>query len=170
MNYDRQIVARLEEFNPQVWEGVVFRHMFGSFPPERENIKGARWNPPETPAIYTSLARETALAEADYYISLQPLRPTAIRKIYRINVALRSVLDLSRWDSLAAFGIDRKSFSAFDYSDTQMIGGAAEWLEHDGILVPSARGFGVNLVIFPNQQSQDYRFETVDFEEVPDPQ
>jgi Tn3 transposase DDE domain len=32
---------------------------------ERGNSGGARCNPPETPAIYTSLERESALAEAD---------------------------------------------------------------------------------------------------------
>jgi RES domain-containing protein len=142
--------------------------MFGTFSPERQNSRGARWNPPETPAIYTSLTRETVLAEADYYINLQPFRPRAVRKIYRIDIALHSVLDLSSWESLASLGIDRSAFSALNYIGTQMIGGAAEWLKHDGILVPSARGPGINLVIFPNQQSQDYRFQVLDVEELPD--
>ncbi len=49
-----------------------------------------------------------------------------------------------------------------------MVGGAAEWLKHDGILVPSARALGTNLVIFPNQQSATYRFEVKGSERVTD--
>ncbi len=168
MIYDRKIVARLEDCTPKAWEGTAFRHMFATFSPERQNSRGARWNPPETAAIYTSLTREIVLAEADYYINLEPFRPKVVRKIYEIDIGLHSVLDLSSWDSLAALGVEKSAFSVSDYACTQMIGGAAEWLKHDGILVPSARGHGINLVIFPNQQSQDYRFEVLGVEELPD--
>lgn len=140
--------------------------MFDPFPPERVNIRGARWNPPETPAIYTSLERTTALAEADYYIDLQPLRPRATRTIYTLSIALQSVLTLTDWSLLHAFGITEQTFSSQEYSATQIVGGAAEWLKHDGILVPSARAFGTNLVIFPNQQVATYRFEVKGSERV----
>src|SRR5437016_13018236 len=113
--------------------------MFGELPPDRENHRGARWNPPETPAIYTSLNRETALAEADYYINLQPLRPQAPRRMYRIGIALNSVLDLSDWEALATFGLQRNAFGSTNLGQSQLLGGAVEWLGHDGLLVPSAR-------------------------------
>ena len=79
--------------------------MFAAFPPERENVRGARWNPPRTPAIYTSLSRDTVISEADYYIGLQPIRPSARRIIYRIEVALNSVLDLSDLPILFKIGL-----------------------------------------------------------------
>ena len=72
MIYDRELLEKLDELRASPWRGEVFRHMFGDYPPERENQRGARWNPPETPAIYTSLRRDVALAEADFLISVLP--------------------------------------------------------------------------------------------------
>jgi hypothetical protein len=43
----------------------------------------------------------------------------------------------------------------------QRVGGAIAWLGRDGLLVPSARADGVNLVIFPNQQKAEYEFRVV---------
>ena len=166
MIYDRKTIEAVERLHSAPWQGVVFRHMFADFPPERENSRGARWNPPETPAIYSSLERETALAEAAYYIALQPIRPRARRRIYRLNVALSSVIDLSDWDQLVTLGLSRGSLQSIDHADCQIIGGAVEWLRHDGLLVPSGRSEGTNLVIFPNRQGPDYEFEVLDFEEV----
>jgi len=145
---------------------MVFRHMFAGFPPERENTSGARWNPPETPAIYASLERTTAMAEADYYIGIQPRRPRAQRLMYRISVNLSSVLDLSDWGVLSSLGVDEVIFATADYSASQNVGGAVEWLGHDGLLIPSARAKGTNLVIFPNQRKADHLFEALDSEEI----
>ena len=168
MIYDRQIIDALEKLRPAPWKGIVFRHMFGNFPPERENVRGARWNPPETPAIYASLNRETAIAEADYYVNLQPLRPRAVRKIYRIQISLNSVLDLSDWSNLDLLGLEKDSFASDDHINCQLVGGAVEWLRHDGMLVPSARASGTNLVVFPNRQKSDYEFKPLDFEQLED--
>ena len=102
MLYDRDLLERLEQLRALPWRGEVFRHMFSDYPPERENQRGARWNPPETPAIYTSLSRGVVLAEAEFQIGLQPIRPTARRTVYRISVVLGSVVDLSDRARLAA--------------------------------------------------------------------
>lgn len=166
MVFDRETIQALEQFTPAPWEGVVFRHMFGSFPPERENVRGARWNPPETPAIYASLDRATAIAEADYHINLQPIRPQARRVVYRIEVALNYVLDFSDASRLSQLGLSEESLVSVDHSECQSIGGAVEWLEHDGLLVPSARTNGINLVIFPHRKKPNCRFDVLDSEEL----
>lgn len=168
MVFDRETIQALEQFVPTPWEGIVFRHMFANFPPERENVRGARWNPPRTPAIYTSLVRETAISEADYYIGQQPIRPSARRVVYRIQVTLNSVVDLSARATLFKLGLQERSLASIDHCDCQAIGGAVEWLEHDGLLVPSARASGVNLVIFPNRKKPAYRFDILDSEELTD--
>jgi RES domain-containing protein len=160
--YDRELLAKLDELRANQWQGEVFRHMFGDYPPERENQKGARWNPPEIPAIYASLTLDIALAEADFQISLQPVRPRARRTIYRISVTLSSVIDLSERTRLAALGISEDDWVSLDHRACQHLGGAIAWLGNDGLLVPSARADGVNLVIFPNQQKSDYEFRTID--------
>jgi hypothetical protein len=43
----------------------------------------------------------------------------------------------------------------------QRLGGAVEWLEHDGLLVPFARSSGVNLVIFTRKRGVGADFEIV---------
>jgi RES domain-containing protein len=144
--------------------------MFADYPPERENTLGARWNPPEVPAIYTSLARETVLAEAEYQISMEPRRPPVRRTVYRIQVSLESVVDLSTAEALAGLGLKRADLEAIDHTACQRIGGAVEWLEHDGLLVPSARtADGVNLAIYPNRQAAGYEFRTLDSEVIYNP-
>jgi RES domain-containing protein len=46
------------------------------------------------------------------------------------------------------------------------IGGAAHWLESEGILVPSARADGNNLVLFPDRSDPDAAFEILDREAI----
>jgi RES domain-containing protein len=159
--YDPEIIDRLQEFEARAWQGIVFRCMLSEFPPDRENSRGGRWNPPETRAIYTSIDRKTVLAEAEYYLRVQPVIPKVARTLYEIDIALSSVLDLSKWNILATLGLKKSSASSSDYAAFQMVGGATEWLGHDGILVPSVRSSGRNLVIFPNRQTTNYRFEVV---------
>lgn len=138
--------------------------MFGDNPPTRANELGARWNPPGVPAIYCSLDRMTALAEGDYAVTVQPLRPTVKRTIYNLRIRMEKVLDLSSRSVLLDLGIGETELSNFDHASCQRIGGAAEWLEHDGLLVPSARSSGVNLVIFTRKQGAGADFEIIDSE------
>jgi len=99
------LLDQLQSFEVIPFEGVVYRHMLGDYPPDRANTRGARWNPPDVAAIYTSLRRETALAEADYRLGLEPYRPRVKRVIYSIQVKLLAVLDLSRREDLKKVGI-----------------------------------------------------------------
>ena len=69
----------------------------GSASPELANLRGARWNPPGTQALYSSLSETTARAEGDHVISLQPIVPHAPRSIYELDVSLASLLDLTGW-------------------------------------------------------------------------
>lgn len=146
------------------WDGVVYRHMFGSQPPGRANTGGARWNEPNLAAIYTSCERETALAEAEYYISLQPLRPRAKRTLFTIHVSLGTIVDLTSRDLLAKLGVTPDVLAGADHTPCRTIGGAVNWLGYDGLRVPSARRRGgTNLVIY--QQDPD-RFEVTADEEI----
>jgi RES domain-containing protein len=105
-----------------------------------------------------------ALAEGSYYLSLQPVPPRARRVLYRIGISLANVVDLSSFTAIEALGVSRATFESNDYSKSQSVGGAAAYLGHDGMLVPSARGTGVNLVVFPERQASTYRFEQLDYE------
>ena len=171
MRYDAKLLQALAELAPAPLRRTVYRHMFANFPPDRENTAGARWNPPQVPAIYASLSRDGVLAEAEYQIGLEPLRPSAKRTVYKIEVVLSSVLDLSTTKGLRRFGVKAENLVDLHHTACQLIGGAVEHLGHDGLLIPSARhSASSNLVIYPNRQTNDYSFRVVGEEVIFDPE
>jgi RES domain-containing protein len=161
MIFPPEMLDALQEAVISTWEGTVYRHMFGAYPPARSSTTGWRWNPAMVEAIYTSCEPETALAEAEYYIAQQPTRPRAKRMLYTIRVSLNRVVDLRASGLLPKLGITPDLLSSTDFSACQTIGRAVRWLGHEGLLVPSARrDSGTNLVIFQQDLS------TADFDVV----
>ena len=154
MIHDPALLDALERFDAEAWQGRVYRHMLGSAPPELVNERGARWNPPGTPALYTSLAETTAKAEGDHVIAMQPVPPRATRTIYELDVSIENLLDLTDAKRLTAIGITEEDFESIPWEPCQRVGGAVAWLGHDGLLIPSVRDRdGSNLVIFTANQS-----------------
>lgn len=145
---DAAVLEALAELKPTTWSGRVWRHTFADNPPDKANGRGARWNPPGTDALYVSLERNGALAEAEHQIEMQPVRPRARRTIHRLQLGLSNLLDLTDKALLKRLGVDDESLAAIDFTACQRVGGAAAFMGHDGILVPSARHRGVNLVVF----------------------
>ncbi len=159
MVYSPELLDLLQAIDPAPWTGQAFRHMFGDHPPDAENTRGARWNPPGVAAIYTSLTRGGALAEAEHQIAIQPIRPRARRTVYTLEITLASVLDLTDPALLQHLGVGPAELAADDMIACRQLGGAAHWLERDGLLLPSARSSATNLVTFPATRSPDARFE-----------
>jgi RES domain-containing protein len=157
--YPPELLDRLQAIEATPWSGHAFRHMFGDYPPDAENTRGARWNPPGVAAIYTSLAWEGALAESEHQIAVQPIRPRARRTIYTLELTFARILDLTDTRLLESVGVGPNQLTADDMLACRQLGGAVHWLEHDGMLVPSARSSNTNLVIFPANQSAGARFE-----------
>jgi hypothetical protein len=112
--YPPELLDRLQAITPAPWAGQAFRHMFGDYPPDAENTRGARWNPPGVAAIYTSLARDGALAEAEHQIAVQPIPPRARRTIYTLELTLAGVLDLTDADLLQSLGVGPVELAADD--------------------------------------------------------
>lgn len=153
MIHDPALLDALERFDTERWEGRVFRHILGSAPPELANVRGARWNPPGTSALYASLTEATAKAEGDHLIDMQPVPPRASRTIYELDVSIANLLDLTDAARLAAIGITEEILDSIPWEQCQRIGGAVAWLHHDGLLIPSVRDSeGSNLVIFTANQ------------------
>jgi RES domain-containing protein len=159
--YPPDLLDRLQAVQPCAWTGTVYRHMFGSYQPDQQNTRGARWNPPNTAAIYTCLTHDGAVAEGDHAIALQPVRPKAARSVYEVRVGLANALDLTDRATLETLGIGEDELAGIDMAACQELGGAVAWLEHDGLLVPSARSVATNLVIYPTNQEPDAVFEVV---------
>ena len=165
MVHDPDLLDRLEQIGTNTFEGEVWRHMFAGFDPARPNTRGARWNPPGVAAVYTSLERATVLAEAEHMIAAQPVRPHAARHVYRMAIQLRAVADLTAPGVLTELDIDETTLADVDHGPCRRVGGAAHWLDCDGLLVPSARtAAGTNLVVFTDRLAVDATFDVISTE------
>jgi len=155
-----ELLDRLEDIEPRQFSGVVFRHVLGESAPLGANTRGARWNPPDVSALYTSLDRDTAIAEGDFILSLQQVRPSVTRWIVQIQVTLQRVMEVDEV-TLQELGVSRDVLEALDHTSCSEIGGAVHWLGLEGLIVPSARWPGQNLVIYIGHQDPDGVFEVV---------
>jgi RES domain-containing protein len=148
------------------WSGRVFRVMLNDYPPDRENTQGARWNPPDVAAIYTCFEPAVCIAEIEYSLARQP-RPVKrdLRKtLYEIEVTLAAVVDLGPLlPQLDEIGIGPAHLFADDMKTSQEVGRLVTWFGFDGLIVPSARHGGKNLVIYPGRTNETYSFTTINY-------
>ena len=86
-------------------------------------------------------------------VGMEERGPEAIRLVEDLVIGT----DLSDPDALADVGLSLQSLGDMDWSRCQVVGGATEWLGRDGLLIPSARAKGTNLVIFPNRKKSELR-------------
>ena len=113
---------------------------------------GARWDPGAFDVIYTSLAREGALAEIHFHLSRQPVFPSKLVSVlHRIRLNTHRALQLADLSAVEALGVNGDRYGELDYERTQAIGDAAYFLGFDGLIVPSARWDCQNLVVFTDQ-------------------
>ncbi|MCA0180379.1 MAG: RES family NAD+ phosphorylase [Actinobacteria bacterium] len=145
--FDPAFLDAVEALPVRSWQGHVWRHMFNEYAPERINTGGARWNPPGVGAIYTALDRETAIAEGQHAIDVQPRRIFRRRVLYELAVDVDDLVDLTAPEALSAAGLTMADVDADDHSACRKVGGAIAWIGRGGILVPSARHAGANMVI-----------------------
>ncbi len=123
---------------------------------------GGRYNPPHTPALYTSLKRATALAEATQTVEDEdPIRP-----LLMLSIAVHSqkIADLTSYATMHACGTTIAELTApiidkgLGNSPTQVLGRAAHSAGGiDGLLVWSRVAEGTkNLVLFPDRLGMNY--------------
>lgn len=168
MIHDPALLDELERLDPTTFSGRVCRHMFNGLDPQLANTRGARWNPPGTAAAYLSLESDTAVAEADHSLTVQPVRPKPkSRELYEIDLNLERVLDLRVEGLLERLGVDEVALHGHPPAQCQAVGGAAAWLACDGLLVPSARVNGSNLVVFVDRMDPDAALEIVSRTDLP---
>lgn len=164
--HDPDLLDAIERLGCEALDGVtLWRHMFNDNPPELSNTRGARWNPAGLAAIYTSEDRETAIAEGQHAIDMQPLRPRARRFVYELRVSAQKVLRIDS-DDFASLGVDPTDLLSTEFAACQRVGAHAAFLGYDALIVPSARADGSNVVIFVNELAADALFERVGREEI----
>ena len=113
---------------------------------------GARWDPGTFDVLYTALARDGALAEIHFHLSRQPVFPSKIRfHLCELSVRVEGLLRLPDMTALERLGVQRASYADLLYARTQEIGDAAQFLGFAGMIVPSARWSGLNLVLFTDR-------------------
>jgi RES domain-containing protein len=167
VDYPRALLEQLGEIRSSSWSGQVFRWTFGGTPPDRPNSRGARWNPPGVAALYTCLTRNGVLAESDYLIAAQGIAPMRARHVHTFDLSLNSVLEITDTMLLGRLGVDEAALESVDQSKCQLVGGAVERLNHDGLIVPSARSPANNLVIFVNRRPYGASLDLIGTEIIP---
>lgn len=145
--FDPAFLDQIEALPVQEWQGRAWRHMFNDNAPERINTMGARWNPRGVGAIYSALDREAAIAEGQHAIDVQPRRIFRRRVLYELSIEVGDLVDLTAPEALATAGLTMLDVASDDHGACQHVGGAFSWLGRGGLLVPSARHPGDNLVI-----------------------
>ncbi len=116
----------------------------------------SRWCDGTFDVLYTSLARDGAMAEVDALLKLQPVFPSKIVSLlYRLDVRTSQTLRLADLDMLARLGVDTAHYRERDYAKTSAVAETALFLGFDGLIVPSARHDCANLVLFTERFAPD---------------
>jgi RES domain len=131
----------------------------------------ARWAPPprgdaSVSVLYTSLERDGAIVEVVSFLAeLNPVPGPRPIKVTRLAATASKTLRLARAD-LETLGVDIARYGERDYSRTQEIGAALEFLELDGLLAPSARWPCENLMLFTLNHAVGERLEAQGTEQI----
>ncbi len=153
---DLALLDALDACSREAFEGCAWRVVREGRDPLQGSPSGARWDPGTFDVLYTALERDGALAEIHFHLSRQPVFPSTVRfTLYELSVRVRDLLRLPDAASLERFGIDRDRFAELIYARTQEIGDAARFLGFSGLIVPSARWGGLNLVLFTDRLALD---------------
>ena len=94
------------------------------------------------------------MAEFEAFYSQFEPRPDQPAYIWRIKTRLHSVVELDfHW--LDGSGVLQADYAGRDYSATQRISEAVNYLGCDGLIVPSARYSGDNLIVYLQNLADD---------------
>ena len=130
------------------------------------SYSGGRWMRRDgVGVLYTSLAREGALAEIAFHWGQLNPRPTKPVMVHTLRVVAHRTLKLVRAD-LSALGVPESAYAGVDMPRTQEIGAAVEFLGCDGLIAPCARWACDNLILFPDRMGIDATLEVVTSEAV----
>ena len=147
---DPDLLEFLEACSQRRFDGFVNRVVWA----DRSPIQGSsrargRWNSPgcQFEVLNTSLEAEGADAEFEAFWSLFEQRPDRRALNWKIQVRLTRVVELSH-EELERLGVGPADYATRDYSRTQEISDGVNHLGCDGLIVPSARYDGKNLVVY----------------------
>ena len=148
MSHDVEILDILDNLDPQVYSGTLWRTTWLKRDPFLGGTGGGRWSlPKKFEALYTSLEENTSIAELHYHLSQAPVRSSCAMLICELHAEQLQLLDLTADKVL--YDLKLEELDGIErLQQSQKVGAAAHFLEYQGILVPSYRSQGVNCVIF----------------------
>lgn len=147
---------------------ATYRHLTPGRAPlggEGARIQGGRWNPPESfPTLYLAFTVDGAVAEFRR-LAVKAGRQTSDflpRELYRVDVELTTVLDLTDPDSLGVLGVTAAQLTGEDLSLPRGIGDAAHYLDIEAVQAPSAAAAGARvLAVFTDKLTPAARLRPV---------
>ena len=147
---DPELLERLEGCAQRPFEDTVFRVAWAdASPTQGSSVARGRWNSPGSgfEVLNTSLTSECAAAEFEAFWSLFEQRPDRPALNWTVKVRLERVVELD-FEQLEELGVRRSDYEGRDYSRTQEVSDGLNYLGCDGLIVPSARHEGRNLVVY----------------------
>ena len=166
MIHDTGLLDKLDALPKEAFSGDAYRATRQSLEPLVSSSNGGRWMPKGGASVlYTSLAREGALAEIAFHWSQLTPRPSKPVLLHTLVIASRRTLRLVRAD-FTVLGISDADYDSVNPPRTQEIGAAIEFLGCDGLIAPSARWDCDHLILFPDSLGGDTTLEVTASEQV----
>jgi len=166
MIHDPDLLDQLDALPKETFDGEVFRGTRQSLDPLASSYSGGRWMRRDGAGVlYTSLAREGAVAEISFHWGQLNPRPTKPVMLHTLRVVAHRTLKLVRAD-LSTLGVPESAYAGVNMPRTQEIGAAVEFLGCDGLIAPCARWACDNLILFPDRMGMDATLEVVTSEAV----
>ena len=166
MIHDPDLLDLLDALPKTAFEGQVFSATRQTLDPPASSYSNGRWMMRDGAAVlYTSLAREGALAEISFHWGQLAPRPTKPVALHKLSVIAHRTLKLVRVD-LVALGVPSRVYSGINPPRTQEIGAAVEFLGCDGLIAPCAQWSCDNLILFPDRMADSAKLEVVSSEVV----
>lgn len=134
---------------------VGFRNQAPRFDPrsgDGARRNGGRFNPPRSfPVVYLCSTRACAVAELTRQAMQQGLQPGDLlpRQLWRLEVDLVSILDLTDDDTLSHLGVSLDSVLSDNLEVSRPLGEAAYEHQYQAIRSPSATGVDIVIAVFP---------------------
>lgn len=155
--HDDRLLDAISRIAPAKYDRTVWRVVREGRAPSDASRGGGRWNPSDLPVLYCAEEADGALAEIHFHLSRgQPVFPSRIRHmLWKLGAALGRSLSLLDVDRLTKLGVEMSRYRDILYAKTQEIGAAAAFLGYDGLISPSARFDGANLVVFLDNAAPD---------------
>lgn len=149
---DLQLLDTIDAFAREPYEQDTWRVAREG----RDSLQGgpsqSRWCNGTFDVLYTSSARDGALAEIHALLNEQPVFPSRVRSlIHRLRVRCSKMLILDDLSALANLGVEQSRYRERTYEKTQAIADAAYFLSFDGLVAPSARWDCMNCVLFTDR-------------------